>query len=91
MLHKFCLSDNQLWRPTHTDDMWSKLGTTQWVKWIWFQYVFNFGTIPSVYIDVGTMAADTATLSFMFLGTDMNFNRQWEIKVTQLEGFNPNK
>ena len=49
------------------------------------------GTIPSVYIDVGTMAADTATLSFMFLGTDMNFNRQWEIKVTQLEGFNPNK
>ena len=52
---------------------------------------FNFVNILSVFVDVGTMASDTATLSFMFLGTDMNFNRQWEIKVTQLEGFNPNK
>ena len=52
---------------------------------------YNLENIPLVYVDVGTMASDTATLSFMFLGTDMNFNRQWEIKVTQLEGFNPNK
>ena len=36
------------------------------------------------------MASDTATMNFMFLGTDMSSNRQWEIKVTQLEAFNPN-
>ena len=28
-----------------------------------------------VYVDVGTMASDSATLSFMFLGSDMS-NRQ---------------
>ena len=31
--------------------------------------------VSTVYVDVGTMASDTATLNFMFLGTDMTSNR----------------
>ncbi len=35
-----------------------------------------------MYIDIGAMATDTATLSFAFAGT---FDRRWDIKVTQVE------
>lgn len=37
--------------------------------------VANCRYVSTVYVDVGTMASDTATLNFMFLGTDMTSNR----------------
>ena len=41
-----------------------------------------------VYVDIGALATDTATLTFNFLGTDTTTSRSWEIKVTQVECFN---
>ncbi len=40
-----------------------------------------------VYIDIGTVSSDTATLTFNFLGTDTTTGRLWEIKVSQVPCF----
>ena len=36
----------------------------------------------SVYVDMGTLAGDTATLNFAFGGDSSN--RAWEVKVSQV-------
>ena len=38
--------------------------------------------VPIVYVDIGAVASDTATLAFNFAGTSNN--RNFEIKVTQV-------
>jgi len=40
-----------------------------------------------IYVDIGELGGDTATLSFAFQGTA--FQRTWDIKVTQVECTNP--
>ncbi len=42
-----------------------------------------------VYIDMGNVATDTATLAFTFSGTSTT--RIWEIKVSQLTCSNANR
>lgn len=39
-----------------------------------------------VYVDIGLLASDTATLNFAFSGTTTN--RLWEIKVSQIPCYN---
>ncbi len=41
-----------------------------------------------MYIDIGANSGDTATLAFAFSAA--NFNRMWDIKVTQVECTNEN-
>ena len=44
--------------------------------------VLKNDNLITVYIDMGTLASDTATLSFAFTGPDSN--RAWEIKASQI-------
>ena len=46
-----------------------------------FTIYINIFTSPTVYLDLGRQASDTATLAFTFSGT---FSRYWDIKVTQI-------
>ncbi len=41
----------------------------------------------SVYVDLGSVASDTATLTFSFTATDQTTGRTWEIKVSQITCF----
>ena len=43
-----------------------------------------------VYVDIGTVSTDTATLAFTF-GTTTSTTRAWEIKVSQITCSNPNR
>ena len=43
-----------------------------------------------VYVDIGNVATDTATLAFTF-GTTTSTVRTWEIKVSQISCSNPNR
>jgi hypothetical protein len=43
-----------------------------------------------VYVDIGNLATDTATLAFTF-STSSSTTRSWEIKVTQITCSNPNR
>ena len=57
--------------------------------------------MKTVYVDIGQNSGDTATLSFSFnvnggnngssSSGDMNFERRWDIKITQLECTNPSR
>ncbi len=37
-----------------------------------------------MYVDVGALSGDSATLAFAFSAANANFNRIWDIKITQV-------
>ena len=45
--------------------------------------------LPTVYVDIGAEDGDNLQLVFNLVG--MNFNRMFDIKVTQLECANPSR
>ena len=47
-------------------------------------FVCGGGGVVAVYVDMGRVPSDTATISFNF-NSAASTSRQWEIKVTQLE------
>jgi hypothetical protein len=47
-----------------------------------------FNYFSTVYVDIGNVATDTATLAFTF-STSTSTTRTWEIKVSQITCSNP--